>query len=400
MKRVYWVAPVLVLLLSVGAVAGQFYGGRGYLHTNTALTLPPGALDLSDYARAYAGSIKPSGGGASYILKSGTAALAASFGFSRHAELGFTQILYQDLNGTPRDDAKKLFIIPGDTYLKGKYGGYSIGQNMFWGAQTAMRYRVGLFHDIQLEPYEGAGIELELSGLLSYYVKPLYPDEAPSYHFNLGYLHHNDGEHLGTGSQEINWLVSAFFPRPRFDYGFELFGANFLSRPPLTTLGREDWIYVTPMVRYKLFKGLTFTLGLDLLMLGHTNTSVYALDANPTPDKDAPNYASYRISWKISFSPSTAFYAAPTFVKADEAGTGRQRSTFSSSSDNGGMNNGSNGGPAFGRQELFRWGIEERAGDVQNINLDLEKLRQDRKKAEEELKALKLKLEEKQRANP
>jgi len=51
----------------------------------------------------------------------------------------------------------------------------------------------------------------------------------------------------------------------------------------------------------------------------------------------------------------------------------------------------------FSRQELFRWGIEERGGDIQSVDLDLERLRADRKKAEEELKALKAKLEERQK---
>ena len=39
--------------LSLPAHGGQFYGGNGYLHTNSALLLPPGALDLSLYARGF-----------------------------------------------------------------------------------------------------------------------------------------------------------------------------------------------------------------------------------------------------------------------------------------------------------------------------------------------------------
>jgi len=387
MKRL--LATLLLTLLIAGTSgAGQFYGGKGYLHTNSALVLPPGALDLSFYARGYTAPVKVRSG-KSYFISTGTSALAASFGFSRRVELGFSQILYQMLNATRVPTGTRTgkgAMIPGNTYIRLKAGGYPLGNNMFWGFLTGLRYRVGLYQDIHMEPYQSSGIEAELTGLLSYYTKPLYPEEAPSYHLNLGYLNHNDAPSGTNSAQELTFLASALFPRPRYDYGVELYGSFFMKQPPVTTLGRENWMYLTPMVRYKLFKGLSFTVGLDLLMLGGDDTSI------PTTDP-LSNYPGYRISGKISFAPSTAFYAAPTFVKATAPTTGRERRTYSS----GGEGSGGGGGPQFNRTELFRYGIEERGADIQSVDLDLEKLRQDRKKAEEELKALKLKLEERQK---
>lgn len=89
MKRIFTVM-MTVFVLGIGgtAMAGQYYGGNGFLHTNTAIVLAPGALDLSIYDRAYIG--KPSG--LDYFVTNGSSALAAAFGFSRHLELGFTQI--------------------------------------------------------------------------------------------------------------------------------------------------------------------------------------------------------------------------------------------------------------------------------------------------------------------
>ncbi len=385
MKRIFTVM-MTVFVLGIGgtAMAGQYYGGNGFLHTNTAIVLAPGALDLSIYDRAYIG--KPSG--LDYFVTNGSSALAAAFGFSRHLELGFTQILYQDLNSTPRPDQTVITLIPGNTYIRFKYAGYPIGNNMFWGGMSALRYRVGLYQNIHLEPYQGEGIEIETGGLLSYYVKPLYPEEAPSFHLNLNLLNHNDADVPTDAAQELNFLVSSFFPRPRFDYGVELYGAFFYKEASKTVLGRENWMYLTPFVRYRLFKGLNFTLGIDLLMMGGTDKTV------PTTDP-LPNYPGYRISGKVRFTPSTAFYAAPTFVKADapSSNSGRQRSSYSASEGSGG----GSGTPMFNRQELFRWGIEERGGEIQSVDLDLEKLRMERKKAEEELNTLKARLEERQK---
>jgi len=384
MKRLLTAATALILAFAGSASAGQFYGGKAFLHTNTALVMPPGALDMSLYTRGYTGPVE----GEDYFISNGTSAMATTFGFSRRVEVGFTQILYQDLNATTRTDKDVATMIPGNTYIRIKAAGYPMGEHMFWGIISALRYRVALYQDVHLEPYQGSGIEPEITSLFSYYVKPLYPDEAPSFHLNLGYLNHNDGETPTSSAQELTYLVSAMFPRPRYDYGFEIYGSNFLKQPGDTVLSREDWLYITPMVRYKLFKGLTFTLGLDVLIIGGTDESVPSTDP-------LPNYSPWRLAMKVDFTPSTAFYAAPTFVKATAPGgrAGRQRRTYASGGEEGGGMN-----PMFSRQELFRWGIEERGGDIQSLDLDLEKLRQERKKAEEELKALKTRLEEKQKA--
>ncbi len=389
MKRVIAVFLTVFTLGVVGtAQAGQYYGGNAFLHTNTAIVLAPGALDLSVYDRAYLGKVDNPPGD-DYFVTNGSSAFAAAFGFSRHVELGFTQILYQDVNATPRLDMTVTNLIPGNTYIRFKFGGYPLGDKMFYGGMAALRYRVGLFQNIHLEPYQGEGIEIEIGGLLSYYVKPLYPEEAPSFHLNLNLLNHNDADSPTDASQEVNFLVSSFFPRPRFDYGVELYGAFFYVDAPEAILSRENWMYLTPFVRYKLFKGLNFTVGLDLLMMGGTDKTFPSTDP-------LPNYPGYRITGKIRFTPSTAFYSAPTFVKADApTGAGRQRSSYSASDGGGG--GGGGGTPMFNRQELFRWGIEERGGEIQSVDLDIEKLRMERKKAEEELKALKAKLEERQK---
>jgi hypothetical protein len=382
MRRIIFFALLVYVLSALTPLSGgQFYGGKGYLHTNAALLLPPGALDLSFYARGYTTAVNEAYNVDNY-LSNGTSAFTATFGFTRKLELAFTQILYQDLNGTNTRGEQVSLMIPGDTYVRFKIGGWSVGEKGFFSLLPALRYRVGLYHDVDLEPYESEAVEPELTMLYSYYWKPLYPDEDKSLHFNVGYLNHNDHEDGPTNaSQEVNYLVSFLYPFRIFDFGCELFGTHFTKRPPVKVLGREDWLYVTPMVRYKPFKGFQFTMGIDMLVLGYINTS--------SRQNLLPNYSKWRISGRINFAPSTSFYISPTFVSSEESAVGQSRASASRSSGGG-------SGDFLNRQDLFRWVIEREVGGVDAVNLDLEKLRQERMKAEAELKELKKRLESKQ----
>lgn len=389
MRRIIFFVILLYALSALAPVnGGQFYGGKGYLHTNAALLLPPGALDLSFYARGYTTQIPASTNKSWTYLSNGTSTIAASFGFTRKLELGFTQILYQDLNLTYTENEQVTVLIPGDTYIRLKMGGWSVGEKGFFSLMPALRYRVGKFHDIYLEPYESDAVEPEITMIYSYYWKPLYPDEDKSLHFNVGYLNHNDHEESPTSaSQEVNYLVSFIYPFRIMDFGFEFYGTHFVKQPPVEVLGREDWAYITPMVRYKPFKGLQFTMGLDMLLLGYINTSV---PTTHTIYSNFPNYSKWRVSGRINFAPSTSFYISPTFVSSEETAVGRTSPSTARSSGGG-------SGDFYNRQDLFRWAIEGQVGGVDAVNLDLEKLRQERMKAEAELKELKKRLESKNR---
>lgn len=369
-----------ILFLPVSGMSGQMLGGKGYLHTNAARLLPPGAIDMSLYTRGFADLFTD----LDYVIKNGTAALSTSFGFSRKLELGFTQVLYQDLNATITKSAEvESNVIPGDTYIRFKFADLPFGEKMFWGVMPVLRYRTSKYHDIHLEPYSSVGITLDLTFMGSWYEKPLYQDDGMSAHVNLGYVNHNDAAAITDASQELQYLVSFIRPRTRFDYGVELYGTTFIKRPPVKNLSREDWLYITPLVRYKLFKGLQFTAGLDILLIGSENTSETVIENLSS----YPNYSTWRLSGRINFTPSTSFYSAPTFTAPDENISGRAKRSYDPSA----------GDPAeyFDRKALFKWAIEERTGEVEAIDLDLEKIRSERKKAEEELKRLKRQLEKK-----
>lgn len=374
-----------LLISTTPLVASQFTGGYGLLHTNTAYVMPQGALDMSMYIRGYADVFSDLG----YTLTNGTSALATTFGYTRHVEVAFTQILYQDLNATktPYGETASM-MIPGDTHIRFKIANYQINDKVFWGTMPILRYRVAKYHNIHLEPYASEGVELELMGLLSYYEKPLYPDDGLSMHFNLSYLNHNDGETPLEAAQSMTFLLGLIRPREKaVDYGAELYGSLFLKRPNKNTLSREDWMYITPVLRYNLFLGLRFTLGLDILVLGHDDTS----EPTYTDISEYPNMPEWRLSGRINFMPSTAFFATETFVKVEESGTtpkGRARRSY------GG---GASASSFLDRQAMFKWAIEEHGEDLQAVDLDLDKIKAERKKAEAELENLKKQLEEKKK---
>ena len=101
--------------------------------------------------------------------------------------------------------------------------------------------------------------------------------------------------------------------------------------------------------------------------------------------KEYPNYSTWRLTSRISFSPSTAF-----FQVAKEGGitAGRPRMIQTGDLDS----------PTslIDRQAMFKWALEKRGGDLETIvDLDLEQIRQNRIQAEEELEQLKKNLEKK-----
>lgn len=373
-------AFVALSIVAVPSFAGQYLGGIGFMHTNSAKTLPVGAMNASLYIRGYF-DIKDSD---NYITQ-GASAFAGTFGFTNNAEISFTQLLYQDLTYTRNNPDAKLFTTLGDFYLRFKFGNHNFNDNLVWGHMPSLRYRSSDFYDYFFEPYKGSGIEFEYQFLLSYYEKPLFPDDALSAHFNIGYLNHNDRAGLGSSSQSINYLASFMRPVRNYEAGLELYGSMFIKEPDQRMWGNHSWMYIAPMARYRMFAGLNFTAAFDINVMGNSET-----DNNVS--KKWGNYPKWRLSGKITYTPSTAFYKVPTFSKVATgaeamapSAAGRERRSYTRATNE-----------TVDRKELFRWAIEERSAEVDPVELDLDKIKRERMKAEEELKRLKSEIEARQ----
>jgi hypothetical protein len=359
------IALLSVLLLGVTAQATQFSGGKGLTMVQFPTLLYPGVLNVKLHSRAFAKSLE------AYTLTNGTGALSFNFGFSKHVEIGLTQILYQDLNASAMDP-NTLEQIPDDTYLRIKWGNhpFTIGNAYFkFGLLNQLRIRTGVVDNIVLEPYVGNGIEWEIDLLLSYYSNPLYEESAPAFHMNFGYLNHNDA---GTGqspfkaAQEVLYGVAFVYPTRLFDLFIEQYGNFFTKYPDPVAFSREHHLWITPGVTWKLFYGLHFTLAGDIRLWEEEDKSDYLL-----PD-DYPNYPEWRVNGVLSFSPSTSFFRQPTF-----AASGDPKSTRKLLRD---------------RKSLFEWVVDDQEG-LEYIDIELEKIKAERKKAEEDLEELKEELQ-------
>jgi len=359
------------LVGAIPAGATQLAGGQGLTIVQFPSVLDPGSLNITLHTRAFAKTLPE------FALSDGTGAISFNFGFTKHVELGFTQILYQDLNvSAAANEFLSMEQIPDDTYLRVKVGGYpfTIGNSYFkFGVLNQLRYRTGLVDNIYLEPYAGSGIEWEIDLLCSYYTNPLYENDAPAFHVNAGYLNHNDAG-IGTSplraAQEFIYGLAYVYPTHHFDLYLETSGALFLRYPNESSYSRENYQWLTPGLCYKMFYGLNTTLGVDILLWEGADRTNYST-VPPLPE-GGPNYPNWRANFTVSLSPSTSFYRQPTFAQVGDPQTTRKL--------------------LRDRKSLFEWVVDEQEG-VEYIDIELEKIKAERKKAERELEKLKQELD-------
>jgi hypothetical protein len=366
-----------VFTLTLPTSAAQYSGGKGLTVVQFPTLLPPGALNVKLHGRMYLASIPGIGTKAGYTLSDASAAISFAFGFTRHVEFGLTQVMYQDLNFSNVINQSQEQI-PDDTYLRMKIGNYpvTIGNAYFKvGMMGQLRLRTGLDDNIYLEPYSSHGLEGEVDALFSYYVNPLYEENAPAIHLNLGYINHNDGlqgQGVLKASQEFTYGLAFVYPTRTVDLFLENHGQIFTKKPPVTAWSRENFIYLTPGITYKMFYGLNVTLGIDLLILKESDTTKPLFQKDlPLNLKDYPNYPAWRANLTVSLLPSTLFNRTPTFSKVEDPKTTRKLLRE--------------------RKSLFEWVVDNQQG-LEYIDVELEKIKAERKKAEQDLDKLKKEL--------
>jgi hypothetical protein len=385
--RIGGIRFVLLMVIVIGVMASlpaqgaQFSGGKGLTMVQFPTVLDPGCLSVTVHTRAYVRSVSAALIGGRTIpaatLSNGTGALSFNFGFSRHVEFGFTQVLYQDLNvSAARNRYVAMEQIPDDSYLRVKVGNYplTIGNAFFRaGVQSQLRYRTGIIHNIYLEPYAGDGIGWETDLLVSYFTNPLYEHNALAMHLNLGYLNHNDAgtdTSVFRATQEFVWGVAGVYPTRHFDFSLETHGAFFTRMPKPNAFSQMDYQWVTPSIRFKMFYGVSTLLGVDLLAWkSNDKTTRQLLDGLAQPNY--PTFPDWRLNGSITISPSTVFYRAPTFGNVSDPQSTRKLLRE--------------------RKSLFEWVVDDQQG-IEYIDVELEKIKAERKKAEQELEDLKKQL--------
>lgn len=391
MKKRIGVILTAVLVAAGGVQAAtQFLGGTALFHTNSSTTLAPGLLAIQWHARAWAKNVD--GGNLSDVSQ----ALALNFGFSRHMEIELVPMLYQDLNLTGGSTGL-TYNAPDDVYMRFKFGGYKLNifdQPLNWGLMVAFRANSSKVDNVYLEPYSSGANELGLGWAVSWYQNQLYPLEGNSAHFNLNYINHNDGGSqdaldIFTGvSNDIEFAFAYRYPRLRWEFFGELYGNFFLTKPEAYAYTRANAVWLQPGLTYRIFNGMAVTFGLDLRVM-ESGPELYYKDQGPIaasvkeaqqrPNDNYPDYyPAWRFAGKFSFSPSTAFRRIDTFadVKPQSERDWEMREKLGVS-----------------EREIIDWlGAEDEGAEF--LDLELEKIRAERRQAEKELERLREKIKQ------
>jgi len=328
-------ALLLALLLGGGRTASSQalfpVGGRGLSSLNAAWVQDRGQFTLKLTGASFyktAPKRQSTGRTPEFItfwdVQSG---LAANFSVSRRLELSLKQTIYQDTH----HDGKGANL-PDDLFLTAKFGSYGgLRSRVKVGFMTAARFPLARQHNVILEPYSAGGVELGLLGLFSYSKDVLLPENAFNLHLNLGMWHYNDtGKYLIGAeadtfavlnpSRALLWGAGFAIPSHEFDFTVEVFGRNFMVRPPETAYSREDFAYVAPGVMYHPAHWATLNVNLDFRLSNDKETTRYLPGLNNQVNPELPSYPSWRLRFGARFAlnrPAPPPGQKPLFVSAN-----------------------------------------------------------------------------------
>ncbi|MFQ5708576.1 MAG: hypothetical protein ACE5HO_14060 [bacterium] len=349
----------------------NFNGGRGLTYVQSAWTLQPGFLTVNALTRSY-GKVGNFTQGAVTVWDV-TGRFSVNYGLGKHLELAISPTIYGDTN-RGSDDVNA----PDDLYIGLKIGSFaSTGSSVAYGLTLNTRFPSGQVHNVAFEPYSSDHVAWGLTGLVTYSKDPLYPEDATNIHLNLGYWNHNDvgaGIDAGGGSsaeaksmsQEFLYGVGIKVPTEKFDFSVELVGNAFLQRPPAAAYSREDYAYLSPTISYKPYRWFSINFGADFRITDSSDKTNYAFVSRTLPGSQ-PNYPGWRAKFgtKITLLPSSVYRVNERDILMQKAET---------------------------RRELFEQIIKEQR-QTESAEAELERIKDERRRAEKELERLRKILE-------
>ena len=377
MKRIFLLA---VVLLSGSLLAQPPYGSYHLLHTQSAKTFEQGRLEVFTNMNFFTRSTQWIGSGSpptgftatNYWLVAGNFAL--TYGFTDYFDMTLSNRVYQD-NHYP-----SVYNFPGDLFLSAKLGSFDLMRRMlFGGLELKTRFPTGQDHNYPFAEYASGAVEYGINGFLSYFSDPYLPERSFSFHANVGWWNYNEAGKVlyefsnGTqlkatkNSSALKYSAGFAYPTAMFDFRLEIHGLNYIEQPDSFVYSRENWTYVTPSIKYKPLNWLNVNLGVDIRVSPDENTT--KIVPNKTADKyNLPNYA----SWKVHLGVDMRIlpFAPPRKTAAEV-----ERDEFNK------------------RVEFFQEIIKERERS-EDVQEELDRLKQEREAAEKELEELKQILEE------
>ncbi len=365
----------IILFLITASAYGQLPNGSySLIHTQTARTYEPGRLELKMNMNFYTKladyindpSLKPADYNALNMWVS-QGNINLTYGIVNHLDFTLATMIYQS---TQTGDKYNL---PDNVTLMMKLGNYAFAKRMFMAsAILSTKFFTGNYWNYPFAQYQSGGLEYGLTGALTYFSDPYLPERALSVSLNLGWWNHNDAGREVYGKQtasvnatEFQYGVGLVYPTEKFDFILEMNGMTYLTQPDSFVYSRDDWMYVSPAIRYKALPWMSIDLGVDIRLSSGDFSSYRAEDL---VNRDLPVYS----TWKVQLGAN--FKILPMGVTGKTASE-REREVFNK------------------RVDYFQNIIKER-DESENIQQELDKLKEERKQAEEELEELKQILQE------
>ena len=365
-------AFVVSFMISPIVFAQQNTGGRGLMYTHSARAIGKGHLNSYFHSRFF-GKVYTDAG--TWWNVQGSFAL--NYGLSERLEISLLPIVYQDTNTSQNDNPG--WNLPDDLFLKFKIGSLGKPSSKFkYGMLVTSRFPLGKNHNIIYEPYSAGTVEIGFTGLASYSDDLLFPDESFNTHFNLGYHFHNDAGNKLTYSSgdtisnksissEVLYGLGFRYPFDKWDVTIELNGNVWIQNPAVTAYSRENYLFFTAGVSYKVYKWLHIDIGSDFRLTGDRDETEYVYGISRLPQTFSSSYPDWRAHMALKFAilPSSLYRDSERDLLVKKAET---------------------------RREVFEQIVRERK-ETEKAEKELERIKEERMKAEQELERLRKLLE-------
>lgn len=362
---------------------------KALLHTQTARNIQPGQLDIYTNMNFFTkvgdfvGNIKPQNfSSTNYWLVAGNAVV--SYGIIEHLDASLGIRLYQDTH------YENEYNLPDDIFLTIRAGSFDFADRYFQaGIMTSFRFPTGEVHNYPFAEYSSGAFEYGFLGAVSFFLDPYLPERAFSMHFNMGWWNYNEagdvlyefkrnyGTHLkgdklkaSQSSKDLRMALAAVFPTQMFDFRVELSGILYLTDPPNFVYSAEEWAFLSPSLRYKPFKGVSFDLGADFRLSPSERQRTSGIPDVSTKLDLPGNYPAWKVHMGANLSLNLLSKKLGT-VSDYESQEAKQKI------------------------ELFESVLDEKQ-KAESIQSEIENLRKIRKEAEKEIEDLKKSLEEEQ----
>ena len=365
-------ACAMMVFFVAGAFAQEHVGGQGLMYVQSARTIGKGNLNVYFHSRFFGKVGESLNTAVTYWDVQGSFAL--NYGISDRLEVSLMPIVYQDTNR-----GKTGYNIPDDLFLRLKIGSLGDPSSKFkYGVMVFSRFPLAKQHNIIYEPYSAGTVEVGFNGMMSYAEDLLFPDDSFNGHFNLGYIFHNDAGNKLTDSpgdtisnksisSEVTYGLGFRYPFDKWDVTMELNGNFFVQKPAITAYSRENYLFLTPGVSYKVYKWLRIDFAADFRLTPDKDETAYIFGIHRLPQQLPSSYPDWRVHMgvKIAILPASLYRENERDLLVRKAET---------------------------RREVFEQIVREQK-ETEKAEQELERIKQERMKAEQELQRLRKLLE-------